>query len=282
MSGPGSVSDWRSVQTHAAKMEKKMRLPICFAAGMFLTGSLFGLAWPGDARAAAEFSVDQKTAVEKIVHDYLLANPEVVREAIEELDKRQKAEEAGLRSKVVADKASNLFNSVNQAVVGNPKGDVTLVEFFDYNCGYCKRSVNTVAKLIENDPKLRVVLKDFAILGPDSVEAALVANAARMQFSPAKFWEFHRKLLETKGHIGKQQAMAVAKEVGADMNRLEKDFEKPETKAALQEVSGLADALRFDGTPAWVVGGEALVGGVPYEELKKKIDNVHQCGKTSC
>ncbi len=259
-----------------------MRLPIWLAAGAILTGSIAGIAWPEDARAAGEFSASQKTAVEKIVHDYLIANPEVVREAIEELDKRQKADEANQRSKTVADKSATLFNSANQAVVGNPKGDVTLVEFFDYNCGYCKRSVNTVARLIEGDPKLRVVLKDFAILGPDSVEAALVANAARMQLSPEKFWEFHRKLLETKGHIGKQQAMAVAKDVGADMSRMEKDFEKPETKAALQEVSGLADALRFDGTPAWVVGSEALVGGVPYEELKKKIDNVHQCGKTAC
>lgn len=259
-----------------------MRLPIWLAAGIILTGSIAGVARSERALAAGEFSAGQKTAVEKIVHDYLIANPEVVREAIEELEKRQKAEEANQRGKVVADKASTLFNSVNQAVVGNPKGDVTLVEFFDYNCGYCKRSVNTVAKLIEGDPKLRVVLKDFAILGPDSVEAALVANAARMQLSPDKFWEFHRKLLETKGHIGKQQAMAVARDVGADMTRLDKDFDKPETKAALQEVSGLADALHFDGTPAWVVGGEALVGGVPFDELKKKIDNIHQCGKTVC
>ena len=259
-----------------------MRLPIWLAAGAILTGSIIGGAWPEDARAAGEFSAGQKTAVEKIVHDYLISNPEVVREAIEELDKRQKAEEAYQRGKVVTDKAATLFNSVNQAVVGNPKGDVTLVEFFDYNCGYCKRSVNTVAKLIEGDPKLRVVLKDFAILGPDSVEAALVANAARMQFSSEKFWEFHRKLLETKGHIGKQQAMAVARDVGADMTRLEKDFDKAETKAALQEVSGLAEALRLDGTPAWVVGGETLVGGVSLEELKKKIDSMHQCGKTVC
>jgi protein-disulfide isomerase len=263
-------------------MEKNMRFPNWLAASVLVAGSIACAAWPGNARAAGEFSAGQKTAVEKIVHDYLIANPEVVREAIEELEKRQKADEANMRGKVVADKAATLFNSPNQAVVGNPKGDVTLVEFFDYNCGYCKRSVNTVAKLIEGDPKLRVVLKDFAILGPDSVETALVANAARMQFSPEKFWEFHRKLLETKGHIGKQQAMAVAKEVGADMSRLEKDFEKPETKVALQEVSGLADALRFDGTPAWVVGTDALVGGVPYDELKKKIDNLHKCGKTTC
>lgn len=188
-----------------------MRFPNWLAASVLVAGSIACAAWPGNARAAGEFSAGQKTAVEKIVHDYLIANPEVVREAIEELEKRQKADEANMRGKVVADKAATLFNSPNQAVVGNPKGDVTLVEFFDYNCGYCKRSVNTVAKLIEGDPKLRVVLKDFAILGPDSVETALVANAARMQFSPEKFWEFHRKLLETKGHIGKQQAMAVAK-----------------------------------------------------------------------
>jgi protein-disulfide isomerase len=140
----------------------------------------------------------------------------------------------------------------------------------------------SVAKLIEADPKLRVVLKDFPILGPDSVEAAQVATAARMQLDSQKFWEFHRKLLTTRGHIGKQQALAAAKDVGADMPRLEKDMSSAETKAALKEVATLADELRFDGTPAWVIGKEAIVGGVPYAQLKAKIENMRKCGKSVC
>lgn len=257
-----------------------MRFPFGLVFGAALA-SIAGFTIAAQA-GGGEFPAAEKSAIEKIVHDYLLANPGVVKEAIEELEKRQKAEETATRDKVVEEKSDRIFNSPNQAVVGNPAGDLTLVEFFDYNCGYCKRSVETVAKLIEGDPKLRVVLKDFAILGPDSVEAAQVANAARMQLSSQKFWDFHRKLLGTKGHIGKAQAMAVAREVGADMARLEKDFARPETQAALREVTELADALHFDGTPAWVVGRTAVVGGVPYAELKSKLDAFRKCGKAEC
>ncbi|MGJ0502838.1 MAG: DsbA family protein [Methylocystis sp.] len=231
---------------------------------------------------ADELSSKQKVEIEKVVHDYIISNPEVIRDAIDELGKRQKVAEAATREKAIGQQGDKITSSPNQAVVGNPKGDVTLVEFFDYNCGYCKQSLNSVAKLIEADPKLRVVLKDFPILGPDSVEVAQIATAARMQLDSQKFWDFHRKLLSTRGHIGKQQAMAAAKEVGADMTRIEKDMSSAETKAALDEVAALADQLRFDGTPAWVIGKEAIVGGVPFAQLKAKIENMRKCGKTAC
>ncbi len=231
---------------------------------------------------AGELSSEQKTDLGKFVHDYILSNPEIIKEAIEELDKREKQAEAAGREKTLAKEADKLFNSPNQAVVGNPDGDVTLVEFFDYNCGYCKQSLASVAKLIENDPKLRVVLKDFAILGPDSVEAAEVATAVRRQLKGQKFWEFHRKLLSARGHIGKAQALAAAKELGADVDQLEKDLKSPSIHDALIEVDTLADDLHFTGTPSWVIGKEAIVGGMPYAELKSKVDNLHKCGKSTC
>lgn len=253
------------------------------AAAIALTCAL-ALSFTGapPARASTDFSAAQKTDIEKIVHDYLLSNPDVIKEAIEELEKRQKVAEAATREKAVNAHAEKILHSANQAVVGNPDGDVTLVEFFDYNCGYCKQSLDAIAKLIEADPKLRVVLKDFPILGPDSVEVAKLATAARMQLDSKKFWDFHRKLLSTRGHIGKAQALAAAKDVGADMARLEKDAAKPETQAALKEVATLADQLRFDGTPSWVIGQEAIVGGLPYAQLKTKVDNVRKCGKSVC
>lgn len=253
-----------------------MNFFIPLAAGACLA---FGAATP---LLAEEFSGKQKVEIEKVVHDYIISNPEVIRDAIDELGKRQKVAEAATREKAVSEHGDKIINSPNQAVVGNPNGDVTLVEFFDYNCGYCKQSLQSVAKLIEADPKLRVVLKDFPILGPDSVETAQIATAARMQLDSQKFWDFHRKLLTTRGHIGKQQALAAAKEVGADMARLEKDMASAETKDALKEVVTLADELRFDGTPAWVIGKEAIVGGVPYAQLKAKVDNMRKCGRTVC
>lgn len=264
-------------QTATGKRRAKSAL---FAASSLLGASL-AFAAPAPIHAT-EFSGGQKSEIEKIVHDYLLTNPEVVKDAINELDRRQKIAEADSRQKVMTQNSDKLFNSQYQAVIGNPSGDVTLVEFFDYNCGYCKQSLNNVAKLIETDPNLRVVLKDFPILGPGSLEVAQVASALREQFKGQKFWEFHRKLLTTRGSIAKAQAMNAAKELGADMDRLEKDLKSPAIHAGLQEVEDLADQLHFTGTPSWVIGKEAIVGGVPVEELKSKIDNVRKCGKTKC
>jgi protein-disulfide isomerase len=247
-------------------------------AALFAACALF---LPAPSRAA-EFSNDQKAEIGKIVKEYLLANPDVVKDAIEELDKREKVAEASARETTLTKQADKLFNSPNQAVVGNPDGDVTLVEFFDYNCGYCKQSLTNVAKLIDSDPKLRVVLKDFAILGPDSVEAAEVATALHHQFKGQKFWEFHRKLLNARGHVGKAQAIAAAKELGADVDQLEKDLKSPSIHDALTEVGKLADDLHFNGTPSWILGKEAFVGGLPYAEMKTKIDNIRKCGKSTC
>lgn len=232
--------------------------------------------------AAVEFTAEQKAQIGVIVHEYLVKNPEVVREAVEELEKREKLAENETRKKVVADNSGKLFNSANQAVVGNPDGDVTLVEFFDYNCGFCKQSMANVAKLIEADPKLRVVLKDFPVLGPDSVEVAQIATALHDQFKGQKFWEFHRKVLGTRGHVGKAQALAVAKELGADVDKLERDMKSPAVSAGLQETAALADSLKFNGTPSWIVGKDAFVGGLPYAEMKGKIDSLRKCGKTVC
>jgi protein-disulfide isomerase len=260
-----------------------MRIPMSPAVlRLAFAGAVAGATLAGAARAEETFTAPQKQGIEKIIHDYLIAKPEVIREAIDELKKREDAAELAMREKAVNEQGDKLLHSANQAVVGNPDGDVTLVEFFDYNCGYCKQSLASVTKLIESDPKLRVVLKDFPILGLDSVDAAHVATAARMQMPPAKFFEFHKKLLSTRGHIGKQQALSAAKEVGADMDRLEKDANSAETQAALKEVATLAEQLKFDGTPSWVIGKEAIVGGVPYAQLKAKVDNVRKCGKTTC
>lgn len=254
-----------------------MRLSIVRAA------SLAGmLALPCAPAVAAEFSAAQKAEIGAIVKDYLLANPEVLRDALAELDIRQKNAEAAARQKVVSDQSGLLFSSVNQATLGNLKGNATLVEFFDYNCGYCKRSLDDIARLMKADPNLKVVLKDFPVLGPGSVEAAHVATALRNQFKGEKFWDFHQKLLGARGQVGKAQALAVAKDLGADMDRLEKDMAAPAIKDSIQEVALLADQLNLTGTPSFVIGQDVVVGAIPYDEMKLKVDNVHKCGKVAC
>src|SRR5262249_7997548 len=137
-----------------------------------------------------------------------------------------------------------IFSSPRQVTIGNAQGDVTLVEFFDYNCGYCKRALTDLLDLMKADGKLRVVLKEFPVLGPGSEEAARVAVAVRMQDPTGKkYLEFHQKLLGGRGQADKAHALAVAKDVGLDIARLEKDMASDEVKTTFQENLKLAETL---------------------------------------
>ncbi len=232
--------------------------------------------------AASAFSPEQKKEFEGMMREYLLKNPEIVQEAMIELERRQKETERLARLKITQDKSGPLFASRNQMVLGNPKGDVTLVEFFDYNCGYCKKALADKVKLLESDKNLRIVLKEFPVLGQGSVEASQVANAARDLLKPEKVLEFHRTLLSSRGSVGRDRALDVVKEMGLDIAKISKDMTSPETGAAIQESVGLADALGLTGTPSYVLGDEVIVGAVGFDELKSRIEMVRKCGKSSC
>jgi protein-disulfide isomerase len=231
---------------------------------------------------ADELSSSQRSEVERIVREYLIAHPEVLQEAMNELDKRQTAVQAEKHKAAIKQYSDALFSSPRQVVLGNPNGNVTFVEFFDYNCGYCKRAMDDMLTLLKDDPKLKVVLKEFPVLGPGSVEAAQVAVAVHMQDKTGKkYLEFHQKLLGGRGEANKARALAVAKDIGLDMARLDKDLASPEVKAALQESFKLAEALGLNGTPSYVIGDNVVVGAVGLEALKEKV-NTSRCGKPSC
>jgi protein-disulfide isomerase len=229
------------------------------------------IALPAAARAQS-FSPDQRHEIENVVKDYLMAHPQLLQDVINELDKQQKDAAADkARANIKANNAT-LFNSPHEVVLGNPHGNVTMVEFFDYNCGYCKHALPDMMKLLQTDPNLKFVLKEFPVLGEGSVEAAHVAVAARMQDpTGAKYIEFHQKLLGGRGAADKMRALAVAKEVGFDMGRLMKDMDSDEAKTTIAENLKLADTLGIDGTPSYVVGNELVVGAVGYDDLEKKI-----------
>lgn len=231
---------------------------------------------------AAQFSASQKAEIGSIVRGYLMENPEILREVMQELDRKDKALESARRESAMRSKADVLFNSPYGEVIGNPEGKATLVEFFDYNCGYCKRALDDLSKLMKTEPELRVVLKDFPVLGPGSVEAAEVAGAVRSQLKGDKFWQFHYKLLSSHGQIGKAQAMAAAQDSGVDMSQLAIDMAKPEVRAGIQQNMELADALSLTGTPSYVIGSDIVVGAVGYDQLKEKVDSVLKCGKPNC
>jgi protein-disulfide isomerase len=243
--------------------------------------ALLAIAVPQASRAD-EFSASQRGELERIVREYLVAHPEVIQEAMTELEKRQTAADAEKHKAAVKQYSEALFTSPRQVVLGNPNGNVTFVEFFDYNCGYCKRAMDDMLTLLKDDPKLKVVLKEFPVLGPGSVEAAQVAVAVRMQDKTGKkYLEFHQKLLGGRGQADKVRALAVAKDIGLDMGRLDKDLASPEVKATLQESFKLAEALGLNGTPSYVIGDNVVVGAVGLESLKEKV-NTSRCGKPSC
>ena len=249
-----------------------------------LAPALFALALCGapSAASAQSFSDSQRGDIEVIVRNYLLKHPEVLEEAMAELGKRQSAAEAEKHAAGVTKNAETIFNSPRGVTVGNKDGDVTMVEFFDYNCGYCKRAMTDMFTLLKDDPKLKVVLKEFPVLGPGSVEAAQVAIAVQMQDPTGKkYLQFHQKLLGGRGQANKASALAVAKEVGMNMAQIEKDMAGPEVKATLQESFKLAEALGMNGTPSYVIGDSVVVGAVGLDALREKV-NTSRCGKASC
>jgi protein-disulfide isomerase len=232
--------------------------------------------------SAQSFTDTQRGDIEAIIKSYLVAHPEVLEEAMNELQKRQTAAETAKHEASIAQNAEAIFNSPRGVTLGSKDGDVAFVEFFDYNCGYCKRAMADMLDLMKNDPKLKVVLKEFPVLGEGSVEAAKVAVAVRMQDPTGKkYLDFHQKLLGGRGVADKARAMAAAKDAGLDTARIEKDLASPEVKATIEENMKLAEEMGLNGTPSYVIGKQIVVGAVGLEGLKEKI-GIARCGKASC
>jgi len=241
------------------------------------------LAHPAVAEDAAAFRPEQKAAIEQIVKDYLLAHPEIVQDALLELDKRRKEAEQAAVKTALKTEAKAIYDTGAGTVVGNPQGDITLVEFFDYNCPYCRKAMATLDALLKSDPNLRILLRDLPIVHPpESIEVARVALAARNQLTPDKFWEFHKRLFSSSRIMAKAQALQVAKEMGLDMARIDQDSQGPAVSAALTDSDRLSQILDLRGTPAFVLGDEIVFGAQEDDVMRAQIAAVRQCGKTVC
>ncbi|MGO4672908.1 DsbA family protein [Bosea sp. 2YAB26] len=227
-------------------------------------------------------SPEQRKAVTDLIRETLLKNPELIQEALVELERRNQVAQAEAQRSAVASEKANLVDPATSIIAANPQGDVTLIEFMDYNCGFCKRALDDVRTLAKDDPKLRVVIKDFPILGPDSVEASRVAIAVKNQLQGQKYWDFHNKLMATKGRINGAKALEIAKDAGADVERARKDMDAPATRAAIESTVALGDRLGLTGTPAFIIGDEVVFGAVGAAALKEKIEAVRKCGKATC
>jgi protein-disulfide isomerase len=239
-----------------------------------LAGSLF-------ERSGASVSPEE-AKVQSILRDYLTNNPEILVEMTTELDKRQAEQEADKQAKAIGDNADAIFRSKVTHVAGNPDGDVSVVEFFDYNCGYCRRALPDVVKLVEDDGQVRLVLKELPIFGEESEEAARLALASDKQ---GKYFEMHQKLLSEPGKANKEKALRIAKELGLDTDKLQKDAEDPSIKEALIEARELAEKLGLQGTPLYLIGDKVIPGAPDdlYDQLKAKVAEIREDGcATTC
>jgi protein-disulfide isomerase len=204
---------------------------------------------------------------EQRVRDYLLSQPEVIMEALQVLQERLRAAEAKNLKRTIAERSAEILYDPDAPVAGNPSGDATLVEFFDYNCPYCRRVAPTVSGLIADDADLRVVYKEIPILGPGSQFAARAALAARNQ---GEYVPFHEALM-TARQVSEDNVMDIARRVGLDVERLERDMADPAIEAAIQRNLALASALGITGTPSFVIGDRVVPGAVDRTTLEGLI-----------
>jgi protein-disulfide isomerase len=223
---------------------------------------------PSFAESTALADPALKQAVEQMIDQYIRAHPEVIEQSLQALEATREVEEKARQKAAISTRQNDLLNDPSSPVSGNPKGDVTVVEFFDYRCGYCKRVASAVTQLQQEDTRVRIVYKDLPILGEASELAAKAALASRAQ---GKHQAFHEALLAAKGDMTKDTILAVAGEVGLDGKRLETDMANPEWQTVIDRNRALAKDLGINGTPGFIVGTELVPGALDLNGLKDLI-----------
>jgi protein-disulfide isomerase len=214
---------------------------------------------------AASLTQDQ---VNVAISQYLKDHPDEIVAALQAAQTQAEQRKQVAATQALADAKAEIFNNAADPVIGNPAGDVTVVEFFDYRCPYCKRVTDSLVSLIDSDAKVRVVLKEFPILGPDSLVAARVALAAHKQ---GKYRAVHEALMAHKGSFEKDALIEVAAKVGADPARLATDMDDPAITAQLKANDALAAKLGITGTPGFIFGRQLVPGAISLDDMKKLV-----------
>ncbi|MBM3524258.1 MAG: DsbA family protein [Alphaproteobacteria bacterium] len=225
------------------------------------------------AAAQAQFTPEQAEAIRELVREYIRSNPEVIVEALQSFEEKQKAEQAAAQGSAIRRRQDDLLRDPQSPSVGPASADVTIVEFFDYRCPYCKQVVAPLAQLKRADPKLRIVYKELPILGPDSVVASRAALAAVFQ---GGYDKLHAALMARRGTLDEETVLAVAKEAGLDTARLKADMGRPEVAAQIEKNRGLARDLGIRGTPVFVIGDRLVPGAIDIETMRGLIAQARQ------
>ena len=223
---------------------------------------------PPSSSTAAEITPEQRQAIEGIIHDYLMQNPDVLIEALRAAEDKASRDADAKAALVLKDRRGEVFDDPATPVGGNPQGDVTIVEFFDYRCPYCKQVQPSIQALLDQDRNLRFIYKEMPVLGAPSVTAAHAALAARLQ---GKYEAFHAAMMATKGQITDDVVYQVAGSVGLDVDRLKRDMAAPEIDRALKANLALANALDIRGTPGFIIGDHIVPGAIDLSALKDLI-----------
>ena len=222
---------------------------------------------PFPAHSLVAQNID-KTQIEKIIREYLIENPEVIEEAIQALQAKRQAQRQTMAQASIRKNRKQIYEDPGDPVGGNPNGDVTIVEFFDYRCGYCKRVAPVVEEALAKDKKIRIVYKEFPVLGPNSVLAAQAALASRAQ---GKYIAFHKALIKAKISYDEESIMKIATAVGIDTARLKKDMRAPRIQTQIAKNRTLARSLNIRGTPAFIVGKQIFPGALTPAQLAHMI-----------
>ena len=233
-----------------------------------------------EAPQAPEVAALDPAVINPMIEDYLMSDPKLLQRLSVALDETLRGEEEERTRVAMADFRDAIFNAPDQIVVGNPDGDVTLVEFFDYNCGYCRQAVPDMAALLAEDPNLKVILKEFPILSNESIDAARVG--VLVSKTDADYWTFHETLFSSRGKVDKAVALQAAAAQGLSQIDLELRMGEENVARTIQKSYEIAQALGITGTPTYIIGNEIIPGAIGADELRSRIANMRECGSTTC
>ncbi|SMQ65038.1 Protein-disulfide isomerase [Devosia lucknowensis] len=229
---------------------------------------------------APETAAIDPAILNPMIEQYLMSDPKVLQRVSAALETALRSEEEERTRTAMASFHDRIFNAPDQIVLGNPDGDVTLVEFFDYNCGYCRAALPDMAALLEEDPNLKVVLKEFPILSNESIDAARVGVLVGQ--ADADYWDFHSALFTSRGKVDKAVALSAAETLGLSSADLEARMNAPDVAETIQSSYEIAQALGITGTPTYIIGNEIIPGAIGADELRSRIANMRECGKSQC
>jgi protein-disulfide isomerase len=232
-----------------------------------------------DALPQSAAQIDAAT-LNPMIEDYLMGNPRILQRVSDALDTEIKTAELAQRKDALQSMQAVIYDDPDHIVLGNPEGDVTLVELFDYNCGYCRSALPDLATLMAEDPNLKVILKEFPILSQGSIDAAKVAVLVGR--SDVDYWAFHQKLFTSRGQVTKETALAAAQSLGLNPINIGLEMEGADVNAAIETSYDIAKALNVSGTPTYIIGDEVIPGAIGLDALRERISNMRKCGSTVC